>query len=183
MGRRGESAFRCVALTPSARLRYLRWTSTEDHTMPTLARFECNHYEPCRGLTGIGRLGFLLVVLIAVMPGFGAAAKGRSASGKAAVENRCGWFVNPTPANAWLIDRDGEWIIATQGGDQAEGDWPSPISEKQWVSYGNGSYGHGCACMRVLTDRKTMHVKRIVSSAGKPLSQCRRDPKLVEPRD
>jgi hypothetical protein len=33
----------------------------------------------------------------------------------AAEENRCGWFSNPTPGNAWLKDRDGEWTIGTQG--------------------------------------------------------------------
>ena len=37
---------------------------------------------------------------------------------------RCGWFSNPTPANASLYDRDGEWVIGVQGGHQAEGDWP-----------------------------------------------------------
>ena len=40
-------------------------------------------------------------------------------------ETRCGWFSDPTPANASLYDRDGEWIIAVQGGYQAEGDWQS----------------------------------------------------------
>ncbi|HRB21197.1 MAG TPA: DUF4087 domain-containing protein [Nitrosomonas sp.] len=41
------------------------------------------------------------------------------------VEKICGWFDNPTPANAWLTDHHGEWTIAVQGGYQAEGDWPS----------------------------------------------------------
>ena len=36
-------------------------------------------------------------------------------------ENRCGILTNPTPANWWLIDRDGEWTIGAQGGYQAEG--------------------------------------------------------------
>lgn len=26
-------------------------------------------------------------------------------------ENRCGWFVDPTSANAWLTDVAREWII------------------------------------------------------------------------
>src|SRR6266536_2441789 len=39
-------------------------------------------------------------------------------------ETRCGWFSNPTPANAWLWDREGEWIIGVQGDFQAEGEWP-----------------------------------------------------------
>ena len=38
-----------------------------------------------------------------------------------APERRCGWLQNPTPANYWLIDRDGEWTIGAQGGYQAPG--------------------------------------------------------------
>ena len=29
----------------------------------------------------------------------------------AGAERRCGWLSNPTPANYWLSDRDGEWTI------------------------------------------------------------------------
>ena len=47
-------------------------------------------------------------------------------------EMRCGWFSNPTPANASLYDRDGEWIIGVQGGYQADGDWPA-FSAKEWI--------------------------------------------------
>lgn len=99
-------------------------------------------------------------------------------------ETRCGWFVNPTPANAWLIDRDGEWTVALQGGHQAEGDWPAPPSKKEWVAPDGDDrgYGYGCACMKVVTgpDRT---VVRILSAKGKPLAQCRRDRALTEPRD
>ena len=28
-----------------------------------------------------------------------------------------GWLQNPTPGNWWLVDRDGEWTIGTQGGE------------------------------------------------------------------
>ena len=31
-------------------------------------------------------------------------------------ETRCGWFSNPTPANASLHDRDAEWIIGCRVG-------------------------------------------------------------------
>ena len=49
-------------------------------------------------------------------------------------ETRCGWFQNPTPANIWLDDRDGEWIIGVQGGYQVESDWDWPAFKKgQWV--------------------------------------------------
>ncbi|HET7863945.1 MAG TPA: DUF4087 domain-containing protein, partial [Burkholderiaceae bacterium] len=45
------------------------------------------------------------------------------AAGAAAAQPalRCGWFDNPTPGNATLVDRDGEWTIGLQGGHQASG--------------------------------------------------------------
>ena len=88
-------------------------------------------------------------------------------------ETRCGWFSNPTPANASLYDRDGEWIIGVQGGYQAEGDWPD-FSAKQWIET-NVHYGYGCACLRVQVDRATEKVIKIESSKARPLSACRRD--------
>jgi hypothetical protein len=88
-------------------------------------------------------------------------------------ETRCGWFDNPTPANASLHDREAEWIIAVQGGYQAEGDWPE-FGPKQWVET-NGPHGYGCACLRVRVDRETHHVLEIESARARPLSACRRD--------
>jgi uncharacterized protein DUF4087 len=90
-------------------------------------------------------------------------------------ETRCGWFSNPTPANASLHDREDEWIIGVQGGHQAEGDWPS-FGPKQWVET-NGHYGYGCACMKVRVDRE-YHVLEIESARARPLSACRRDKAL-----
>ena len=95
-------------------------------------------------------------------------------------ENRCGWFVNPTPANASLEDKDGEWIIGVQGGYQAEGDYPE-FDDKDWVKT-NVNYGYGCACMRVKVDFKTHRILEIASATTKPLSACRKDPALKEPR-
>lgn len=89
------------------------------------------------------------------------------------VETRCGWFSNPTPANASLYDSQREWIISVQGGYEAEGDWPD-IPPKQWVET-NGHYGYGCACLRVIVDQETSKVTKIVSSSARPLSACRRD--------
>ena len=83
---------------------------------------------------------------------------------------------NPTPANAWLIDREGEWTIGIQGGYQAEGDWPD-IAKNQWIET-NVHYGYGCACIRASFDRKTERVLEIKRSYGKPLSACRKDPAL-----
>lgn len=97
-------------------------------------------------------------------------------------ETRCGWFVNPTPANAWLIDAKDEWIIAVQGGHQAEGDWPT-FKNSQWVKM-NNNYGYGCACMRLTTDIES-RATRIHSGYAKPLSSCRKDKAIKdkEPRN
>jgi hypothetical protein len=35
-----------------------------------------------------------------------------------ALERRCGWLDNPSPANWWLVDKDGTWILMEQGGDR-----------------------------------------------------------------
>jgi hypothetical protein len=105
-----------------------------------------------------------------------------SARGK--IERRCGWFQNPTPANAWLSDRDGLWLISTQGGYQAQGDWSPEFPSGQWIRTNAGSYGYGCACFDVTVDRST-NPKRIVeitSSQAQPLKVCRTDPSLREPR-
>lgn len=89
------------------------------------------------------------------------------------VENRCGWFINPTPSNAWLIDRDAEWTISIQGGYQAEGDWPD-IPASQWIKT-NVHYGYGCACMRVIVNKADETILKIKSSNPRPLSACRKD--------
>jgi hypothetical protein len=91
-------------------------------------------------------------------------------------ETRCGWYSNPTPANASLHDRDGQWIVGVQGGYQAEGDRPS-FKSGQWVET-NGHYGHGCACLRLRVNRETHEVIEIESARARPLATCRRDRSL-----
>lgn len=98
------------------------------------------------------------------------------------IENRCGWYSNPTPGNHWIEDKDGEWIIGVQGGQQAEGDYPPEFSDSQWVKT-NGNYGYGCACLRVKTDKKNMEITEVVSATAKPLSACRNDKALREPSE
>jgi len=93
-------------------------------------------------------------------------------------EIRCGWLQNPTPANYWLNDRDGEWLIGAQGGYQAPGmDEMPDMSARGWVEV-NGHYGYGCACMTVTTDRATRRITRILSARPVPLRQCRADRRL-----
>lgn len=93
---------------------------------------------------------------------------------------RCGWFHNPTPGNATLVDAAGEWIIGTQGGHQADGDWPA-FEGREWVRTNVGSYGYGCACIKLLAKPGSFDVERIVSARVRPLQQCRRDAKLPRP--
>lgn len=93
-------------------------------------------------------------------------------------ETRCGWFSNPTPANVWLFDRDGEWTIGEQGGYQVEGDWDWPDFKRgQWVRT-NGNYGYGCACLRLRVNQETRKVLEIKSARARPLSACRQDRSL-----
>jgi hypothetical protein len=65
----------------------------------------------------------LLVLAVAALPLSGIAADAAPAVAPRA-ETRCGWFSNPTPNNASLTDRNGEWTIAIQGEFEAKGDWP-----------------------------------------------------------
>lgn len=91
---------------------------------------------------------------------------------------RCGWLQNPTPANWWLIDRDGEWLIGAQGGYQAPGmDEMPDMSTGGWVET-NGHHGYGCACMSATTDARSRRITRIFSARPAPLRQCRADRRL-----
>ena len=99
----------------------------------------------------------------------------------AAAERRCGWLHNPTPANWWLDDRDGQWVLGTQGGEQVPGmDILPDMATRGWVRT-NGYYGYGCACMSLDTDRRSGRVKRVISATPVPLRQCQADKRLPRP--
>jgi hypothetical protein len=99
----------------------------------------------------------------------------------AAAEHRCGWLENPTPANWWLNDADGLWVLSTQGGTQPSGmDLLPDISEYEFVPT-NGHYGYSCACLDGEFDANQKQVTRIVSVEQLPLLKCRKDPKLSKP--
>jgi hypothetical protein len=94
---------------------------------------------------------------------------------------RCGWLVNPTPGNWWLYDREGEWILATQGSEPAAGmDALPDMSGAGWVET-NGHYGYGCACATIASDPATRRVLSVANAAPKPLKQCRADKRLPRP--
>lgn len=95
-------------------------------------------------------------------------------------ETRCGWIVNPTPANWWLNDSQGEWTISVQGGYQAEGTDNIPDFGSKWIKT-NGNYGYGCACMKVTTDKGEMKILDISSVIVRPISACKKDKKLKKP--
>lgn len=95
-------------------------------------------------------------------------------------QRRCGWLSNPTPANWWLTDSQGQWILGTQGADQAPGmDEMPDMSIAGWVET-NGHYGYGCACMTITADDDG-RVTRIADAQPRPLKQCQADRKLPKP--
>ena len=98
-----------------------------------------------------------------------------AAAEKAGFERRCGWVDNPTPANWWLIDRDGTWTIGVQGGYQAEGDLPDFGSA--WVET-NGHHGYGCACMAVRVDRSMHRILVLRDVKVLPIARCKGDKNL-----
>ena len=101
-----------------------------------------------------------------------------------AEEWRCGWLVNPTPANWWLIDKDSTWTIYLQGGYYPDytADIKSPI---EFVAVNGPNYGYSCACLLVEVNKQDEAVLDILNSKPLPLKRCRDDPaiKNLEPLD
>ena len=90
-----------------------------------------------------------------------------------AADVRCGWLENPTPANWWLVDKDGEWTLSTQGSTQAKGMNLIPdLTEREFVPT-NGNYGYACACLTTEVNLKQKRVTRILAARQLPLSRCR----------
>jgi hypothetical protein len=116
----------------------------------------------------------------AVVPAAVAAPEPAAAAASPKGVRRCGWLSNPTPGNWWLTDSEDQWILGTQGADQAPGmDEMPDMSTAGWVET-NGSYGYGCACMTITADGEGK-VTRIADAEPKPLKQCRADRKLPKP--
>jgi hypothetical protein len=105
-----------------------------------------------------------------------------AAPSSAAPMTRCGWVVNPTPGNWWLTDRDGEWIIMTQGANnEAEGmDFIGDISAGEYKAT-NGNYGYSCGCMKVDVDARDKRITKIYEFHPSRLSVCKADKKLPKP--
>ena len=107
-----------------------------------------------------------------------------AASPALAAETRCGWYMNPTPGNLWLMDKDATWTITSQAeatGPDAEGVENTPdFDDKQFVETNNpgSGYGYGCACMSVTVDKAEERITRVFSGEIKPLSVCKADKSL-----
>ncbi len=100
-----------------------------------------------------------------------------------ATETRCGWLQVPTPANWYLKDRDGTWVISMQGGYRAKGMETIPIGDDKEVVRTNGNYGYSCACLNVVVDSSRMRIITIQGGEGLPLSTCREDRNLPKERN
>ena len=101
-----------------------------------------------------------------------------------AAEQRCGWYINPTPGNLWLQDKDAIWTITSlgqsEGPDAVGADDRTPrMDGNQYVDQGNG-HGHGCACLNVDTDGKEK-ITRVYSGHTIPLARCKADKTLPKP--
>lgn len=118
------------------------------------------------------RLAFVLITALLTT---GVPAEAQSVRPIGGTEERCGWFDNPSPGNAWLHDKDGEWTVAIQGDHQAKGDWPPRFKAGEWIRSGNASYGFGCACLTGKFNSDERNVLEITGSRSKPLSVCRGD--------
>jgi hypothetical protein len=94
-----------------------------------------------------------------------------------AVETRCGWLVNPTPANWWITDSQATWIISVQGGFRAKG--MDNIEEPKEFVKTNGNYGYSCACMDVVSNYKQKRILSIQSVEQLPLKNCQADKSLL----
>jgi hypothetical protein len=95
-----------------------------------------------------------------------------------ALETRCGWLANPTPANWYLKDTDGTWILSAQGGYQASGMENIPDLDGPEYVRTNGNYGYACACLDVDTDSNQMRITRVQNTEQLSVSTCQQDQNL-----
>ncbi|QKZ03272.1 MULTISPECIES: DUF4087 domain-containing protein [Pseudomonas] len=94
-------------------------------------------------------------------------------------DHLCGWYENPAPRVVNLVDREGNWKVATADGYTAPGQKPV-FRSSQWVRT-NGDYGYGCACLSGDVDERTHTVNAITTATARTLAACRADTSLREP--
>ncbi|MCA3810924.1 MAG: DUF4087 domain-containing protein [Burkholderia sp.] len=111
-----------------------------------------------------------------------ALALGTATEVAAAPVKRCGWLENPTPANWWLVDKDGSWTLSTMGNEPVPSlDEMPDMSKQGWVVTNAGEHGYGCACLDLEIDPRTRDVTRIVAAKPLPLKRCKADKTLPAP--
>jgi hypothetical protein len=125
------------------------------------------------GLVHAGVTAAMLVALSGVSP-----AK--------ALDQRCGWYMNPTPGNLLLFDKDDHWWITSQmqgNGPDAEGsdDKAPRFDSKQYVQTQPNGYGYGCACLNVDADAKNHRITKVYSGRTIPIAKCKGDKTLPKP--
>jgi hypothetical protein len=100
----------------------------------------------------------------------------------AAEVRRCGWFTNPTPANVYLTDRDGDWWLSAQGRGGVPGFddlWWGSGNPQEWIETSPAGYGYGCACVDgTFGTPEAGEVLSVSSYQSLPLAQCVSDPAL-----
>ena len=109
-----------------------------------------------------------------------------TSSGANAAETRCGWYMNPTPGNLLLVDKDKSWWITSQmqaqGPDALGADDNAPnFDSKEYVTTQPNGYGYGCACLNVETDAKAERITKVISGKTVPIAQCKADKSLGKP--
>jgi len=95
-----------------------------------------------------------------------------------AKESRCGWLENPSPANYWFTDKDGEWTISIQGDKSAIGmEKLAGFPDNEFIQT-NVGYGYGCACITIDTNFGKREVIKIYKFNPISLQRCKSDKKL-----
>lgn len=124
------------------------------------------------------RFALAATVLIAALPA------------GARAETRCGWYHNPTPANVFLEDADGQWWFSRQGGTSVPGfdeAYTSDFDNRLRIDFAGEvtqHYGYSCACAVGEFDSRRDVYENVLSISRLieiPLNRCERDPALPSP--
>lgn len=111
----------------------------------------------------------------------------RCGSASQSAQLRCGWYMNPTPGDVYLVDREGTWWITSQsqakGPNAAGSETMVPRFEKsEFIETQPGTgRGYGCACARVETNVQQHRVTSIITAKALPLARCKTDKSLPAP--
>lgn len=136
--------------------------------------------EDGRGRKTLQPVAMRNLVPLAVSAAAALALGAMPATAQAPVQKRCGWLVNPTPANWYFFDRDGRWVLGEQGGYQISLADLKRLPEDvpgTFVADSRG-YGYNCVCLNMRVDQKAARVTRIASGSALPLKRCRTDKRL-----